>query len=195
MLKIEFTETEVAELFYWKERHPHPRVRKKMSVLHLKSQNLPHKEIKQLERICENTLLGYLREYQQPNGLEALKETRFHKTASDLAAHADMLTTYFREHPPATSKEAAAKVEELTGIRRSPERVRVFLKKQGMAFRKVGMIPAKADVGAQEKFLAEQLEPRIQEAHEGKRTLFLSMPPTLSLPPFSVSCGHSPVCS
>ncbi|QQZ28130.1 hypothetical protein HMY34_04800 [Thiothrix subterranea] len=36
-LKITFTDDEVAELFYWKERHPHPRVRKKMSVLYLKS--------------------------------------------------------------------------------------------------------------------------------------------------------------
>jgi hypothetical protein len=40
------------------------------------------------------------------------------------------------------------------------------------------MIPAKADVEAQEKFLENELKPRIQEAQEGKRALFLSMPPT-----------------
>ncbi|WGZ94488.1 MAG: hypothetical protein QJT81_00445 [Candidatus Thiothrix putei] len=73
-LKITFTEDEIAELFYWKERHPHPRVRKKMSVLYLKSQQLTHKEIKRLERITEATLLAYLNAYLQPNGLEALKE-------------------------------------------------------------------------------------------------------------------------
>ena len=44
---------------------------------------------------------------------------------------------------------------------------------QGMAIRKVGMVPAKADVAAQEKFLAEELRPRLQEARDGKRTLFL----------------------
>jgi transposase len=178
-LKIAFTDDEVADLFYWKERHPHPRVRKKMSVLYLKSQQLAHKEIKRLERITEATLLAYLNAYQQPNGLEVLKEIRFNKPKSDLMGHKDKLEAYFREYPPATSKAAAAKVEELTGIRRSPDRVRIFMKRIGMDIRKVGMIPAKADVEAQEKFLENELKPRLQEAKEGKRALFLSMPPTL----------------
>jgi transposase len=173
MLKMDFTETEVEELFYWKERHPHPRVRKKMSVLYLKSQKLPHKEIKRLEQISENTLLGYLTEYQQANDLEALKQTRFYKPQSELAAHKETLAAYFSKHPPATCKEAAAKVEALTGIKRSPNRIRIFMKNMGMDIRKVGMIPAKADVAAQEKFLADKLEPRLQEARDGKRALFL----------------------
>jgi len=41
------------------------------------------------------------------------------------------------------------------------------------------MIPAKADVEAQEKFLHEALEPRIAEAQAGNRSPFLSMPRTL----------------
>ena len=64
-------------------------------------------------------------------------------------------------------------MEALTGIKRSPNRVRIFMKNMGMDIRKVGMIPAKADVAAQEKFLADELEPRLQEAREGKRALFL----------------------
>lgn len=151
MLKIDFTDDDVTELFYWKERHPHARVRKKMSVLYLKSQNLPHKEIKRLEQISENTLLGYLREYQQPNGLEELKKTNFYQPKSALAAHTDTLVASFLKDPPATSKEAAARVEQLTGIKRSPDRVRVFMKKLGMDIRKVGMIPAKADVAAHKR--------------------------------------------
>lgn len=176
-LKITFTDDEVADLFYWKERHPHPRVRKKMSVLYLKSQQLRHKEIKRLERITEATLLAYLTAYQH-NGLEGLKAIRFIKPQSDLMAHKDKIATYFRENPPATSKAAAAKIEELTGIKRSESRVRIFMKNIGMDIRKVGMIPAKVDVEAQEKFLENELKPRIQEAREGKRALFLSMPLT-----------------
>lgn len=60
----------------------------------------------------------------------------------------------------------------LTGIKRGREQVRVFLKKVGLKPRKVGMIPAKADVEAQEKFLHEALEPRIAEAQSGNRSLF-----------------------
>ena len=47
------------------------------------------------------------------------------------------------------------------------------MKKLGMNIRKVGMMPAKADVAAQEKFLTQELEPRLQEARDGKRALFL----------------------
>lgn len=173
MVKMDFTDEESTELLYWKEHHSHARVRKKMSVLYLKSQKLSHKEIKRLERISENTLLKYLREYQQPNGLEELKKTNFYRPKSALEEYADILRAYFLEKPPASSNEAAAMVEKLTGLKRSPERVRIFMKKMGMKIRKVGMIPAKADVEAQEKFLVNELEPRLQQAREGKRALFL----------------------
>jgi len=59
---------------------------------------------------------------------------------------------YFREHPPATVKQAMNKIEELTGIKRSENRVREFLKSIGMKPRKIGSIPAKADPEKQEIF-------------------------------------------
>ena len=51
-----------------------------------------------------------------------------------------------------TIKEAAAKIYEPTGIRRSESRARALLKRIGIERRKVGHIPAKADVEAQEVF-------------------------------------------
>lgn len=45
---------------------------------------------------------------------------------------------------------AAARIETLTGIARKPTQVRQFLHALGMQPRKVGMLPAKADVEAQE---------------------------------------------
>lgn len=44
------------------------------------------------------------------------------------------------------------KIEELTGIKRSPTQVRVFLKKIGMKCRKVGVMPSKADPEIQDAF-------------------------------------------
>jgi len=44
------------------------------------------------------------------------------------------LEAYFREHPPASVKQAMATIETLTGVRRSPERVRLFLKRMGQPF-------------------------------------------------------------
>ena len=173
MLKIKLTHEETTELLYWKVPHPHAKKKKKMSVLYLKSQKLTHKEIKRLERISENTLLKYLNEYMQPGGLENLKKICFYRPKSAMEEHADILRAYFLEHPPASSNEAAAMIEKLTGIKRTPDRARVFMKKLGMNIRKVGMIPAKADAAAQDNFLKEELEPRLQEARKGKRTLFL----------------------
>ena len=45
-----------------------------------------------------------------------------------------------------------AKIEELTGIRRSENRVREYLKSIGLKRYKVGLIPAKADGDQQEEF-------------------------------------------
>jgi transposase len=60
----------------------------------------------------------------------------------------------------------------LTGIKRGPTQTREFLKKLGMKPRKVGQIPAKADVKEQETFKEEKLEPRLAEAKAGKRVVF-----------------------
>lgn len=151
MIKIEFSDSDKAALSYERYHHPHPFVQRKMEALWLKSQGSAHKDICRLTDICSTTLTGYLREYQQ-GGVEALKTLPFRRPRSDLEDHRASLESYFREHPPASVKEAMAKIEELTGIRRSPDRVRAFLKRMGMKCRKVGMIPAKADVEVQEDF-------------------------------------------
>lgn len=57
-----------------------------------------------------------------------------------------------RKNPPASINQASSRIEELTGIKRSPTQVRVFLKKIGMKCRKVGVIPSKADPDVQEAF-------------------------------------------
>jgi hypothetical protein len=104
--------------------------------------------------------------------VEKLKELNFHRPQSQLVEHKRTLEEYFRAHPPATSAEAAARIEELTGIKGGPTQTREFLKKLGMKPRKVGQIPAKADVKEQEGFKEEQLEPRLAEARVGKRVVF-----------------------
>ena len=122
-------------------------------------------------QVCENALLAYLRQYQD-GGVERLKEIHFYSPKSELAQYTQTIEDYFLKNPPATINEAVAKIEELTGIRRSREQVRIFLKGLGLSPHKVGMIPAKADVQVQEKFLQEQLQPRIEQARAGKRVIF-----------------------
>ena len=171
MLQLEFTESEKQALHYERFHHPHPRVQLKMEVLWLKSQNLPHWQICQLTGISENTLRIYCKAYQE-NGIEKLKEINFYRPKSELEAHRTTLEDYFRSHPPATISEAIQQIEQLTGIRRSPTQVRVFLKSMGMRCLKVGCVPAKANVEEQEEYKQKKLEPRLEEAKAGKRAVF-----------------------
>lgn len=171
MIKIEFSEQDVENLHYERFHHPHPRVQIKMEALLLKSQNLSHKEICKILKISKQTLCLYLKQYQE-GGIDKLKEINFRKPESELAKYADSIEDYFRKHPVATINEAIAKIEELTGIRRSQTQVRKFLKSIGMKLRKVGVIPSKADDDKQEDFKKNELEPRLEEAKKGERAVF-----------------------
>lgn len=152
LLKLVFTAAAIEQLHHERFHHPHPRVQRKMEALYLKSQGYPHWEIAQLLRITEPTLLRYLRDYQS-GGIDQLKTLTFNRPQSALKQHQESLEGYFRAHPPKTLAQAAAKIAELTGIVRSREQVRHFLKAMGMSCRRVGVMPAKADPEAQEEFL------------------------------------------
>jgi len=151
MIRIEFSEEEKRALDYERYHHPHPHVQRKMEALWLKSQQLPHKDICRFTGISKHTLCTYLQAYKE-GGINKLKEINFYKPTSVLSLHAETIETYFREHPPASIKEARAKIYELTGITRSPTQVRQFLTSLGMRPRKVGMMPAKGDATKQDIF-------------------------------------------
>ena len=131
MIRIEFTEEEKQALHHERFHHPHPRVKQKMEALWLKSQGLTHQEIRRLTCISKPTLCAYLKDYQE-GGIEKLKEVNFYRPTSELAEYTSTIETYFRENPPATVKEATAKIEDLTGIKRSETQVRQFLSTLGI---------------------------------------------------------------
>ncbi len=139
MITISFSEAEKETLNRERYYHVHPRVRQKMETLWLKSQELPHQEICRLADISGPTLCSYLKDYQA-GGLEKLKLINFYQLESKLMAHRQTIETYFQEHPPATIKQAMAKIEDLTGLKRGETQVRTFLKAIGMKCRKVGML-------------------------------------------------------
>jgi len=151
MIRIAFSEEEKRALDYERYHHPHPHVQRKMEALWLKSQQLPHKDICKFAGISKHTLCTYLQAYNE-GGINKLKEINFYKPTSVLSLHTKTIETYFREHPPASIKEARAKIHELTGITRSPTQVRQFLTALGMRPRKVGMMQAKGDATKQATF-------------------------------------------
>lgn len=152
MLRLDFTEAQMRALDSARFHHQHPRVRRKMEVLWLKSQGLAHQDIARLAGVTGKTLRRYFQEYVE-GGFEGLKELHFRRPQSELLSHREAIVAYFRDHPPASIQEAGAAITRLTGLTRSPTQVRVFLKEKcGLKRRKTGTLPAKADPEAQETF-------------------------------------------
>jgi transposase len=172
MIRIEFTDEEVKQLHYERRYHEHPRVRQRMEALYLKALGYQHQEIGRVMQIDQKTLRSYLRMYQE-GGIEALKGLNFYQPVSELDEHCDEIKAAFEAQSPKSINEALERIEKLTGIRGSPTQVRQFLKeKLGMKRLKVGQVPAKADPEAQRVFLEKELEPRLEEAQQGKRHVF-----------------------
>ena len=175
MIKIDFTAEEIQQLNYERYHHPHPRVQRRMEVLYLKSQGLSHTQICQLCQISRPTLAKTLRQYQQ-GGIEGLKTLEYKGQPSLLNAHSDSVRAYFEQHPPRTSAEAQAVIEQLTGIKRSPTQIKAFLKRIGCRYRKVGYVPGKSSlpekIEEQEQFRQTRLEPLLEEAQRQERLVF-----------------------
>lgn len=159
MDQIECTTAEREALHYWRFHHPHPRVQCTMEALYLKSQGLSLQDVCRLCAISKTTFYRYLDEYRE-GGIAKLTEVPFHRRHSQLADYRAIIEADFRQRPPASVAEAAQRIAQLTGLKRGLTQVRQFLKSLGMKPRKVGHIPAKADVAAQETFKTEELEPR-----------------------------------
>src|SRR5712692_4502370 len=140
MIKIPFREAEIEAFRYWRFHHPDPRVQVRLEALYLRSQGVANGEILRLCGISKASFHRYLTAYAT-GGIEELKRIEHYRPQSEL-----------HQHPPATVTEAAARIEALTGVARKPTQVRQFLRSLGMKPLKVGMIPAKADVEAQETF-------------------------------------------
>lgn len=171
-MQIEFNAQEQEALDYERYHHPHPWVQRKMEVVWLKSLGKTVPEISQIATVSIPTVYRYLASYRA-GGIEKLKVLTFYRPQSALVEHKVQIETDFLNHPPATMKEAAHRLETLTGIKRSEPQVSQFLKSLGFKRRKVGMIPAKADPEKQTTFKQEQLEPVLEMAQQGEKKSIL----------------------
>jgi transposase len=151
MIKIAFAEVEIEALRYGRFHHPDPRVQVRLEALYLRSQGVANADIQRLCGISKASFHRFLTIYAS-GGIAALKRIEHYRPHSELHSHRPTLAAVFAQAPPATVAEAAARIAAVTGIERKPTQVRQFLHSLGMKPLKVGMIPARADVGVQETF-------------------------------------------
>jgi transposase len=193
MIKISVGEADIEALRDWRFQHPDPRVQVRMEALYLRSQQVAKGDILRLCGIskasCHRSLHAYV-----TGGLEQLKHFAPRRPRSALHHHRTTIAAAFQQRPPATVAEAAARIEAWTGSVRRPTQVRQFVKALGMPPRNVGMIPAKADVEAQEackKTVWSPGEPRPRPA-SARSSAWL--PPMWCLRPVWESSGAFNAC-
>ena len=129
--QFEFSPEIIEEINYQRYNHLAPIVQRRMDAIRLKAYGMLHKEIAEIIGIAENTLRDYFELYEQ-GGIEKLKELNYYHPESELKEHIVSLETYFREHPPATIKQAQHEVKVITGVERSETQIREFLKKNSI---------------------------------------------------------------
>jgi transposase len=178
MRTITFTAEERRDLAHDRYHHPDPRVQRKMEVLWLKSHGLNHDDIAAYADVSRRTVQRYLDEYLE-GGLPRLRRCPGHHPQSLLVEHESSLEEYFREHPPRSTQQARALIEQRTGVRRGLSQVRHFLKDHlGLRWRKVGAIPVppkktiEEHAREQATFVQEELEPRLEQARQGRRQVY-----------------------
>jgi transposase len=178
MRTFTFSAEDRQDLAHDRYHHPDPRVQRKMEVLWLKSHGLSHDDIATYADVSRRSVQRYLDEYLE-GGLSRLRRCPGHHPRSALVEHETSLEEYFQAHPPHSTKQARAIIEQRTGVRRGLSQVRHFLKDRlGLRWRKVGAIPVPPkktiEEHAQEQatFVQEQLEPRLKQARRGRRQVY-----------------------
>lgn len=169
---LQLSEAQLHELIYEIETSESNLVQNRMLSVYIREVcGLSYEQIGLICRLHPDVVGRYIRQYRK-EGLESLKTTNYRKNVSELDAFTDVLLAEFDRDPPKSINEAVSRISALTKIDRSPTRVKAFMARHGLKFRKMGYVPGKADPDKQEEWLKDTLSPHYQEAKEEKRHLF-----------------------
>jgi transposase len=187
MLQINLSETEIQRLNYERFYYPCPIVQKRIHAVYMKSTvkatNTTIGLLTGLKRQC----VGHWIQVYQIGGFDSLCQFNYGTNKSELASHSLSILQSFTERPPMSACEAKSRIEEITGISRSPTQIRNFMKRQGLRFIKTGHIPAKADAEKQKDWVKTTLKPAIKEARKGECHLLFMDAAHFILQPFICS--------
>jgi transposase len=177
MQHLTFTADDLSTIAFERYHHPEPFVQRKLEVLWLKSQGLTHPAIARLAGVSRSSVQRYLHEFRT-GGLDAIRRYPWKGQRGALDSHRASLEEYFRQHPPRSVRQAQHLIEERTGIRRGATQVRRFLRRLGLAPRRVAAVPLpprstpEDHARTQRQFLDADLEPVLAEARAGRRDVY-----------------------
>jgi transposase len=183
MLQLNLSDAETERLNYERYYYHCPHVQKRIQAVYFKTMGMNNKMIGKLTGLNHEIVGDWIRNYMK-GGFEALCQFKYGTNKSKLENYSQSILSSFTQWPPVTAGEAKARIEQLTGISRSPSQVRAFMNRHGLRHLQTGHIPAKADTEAQQKWVKEKLDPAIEEAQNGKCHLLFMDAAHFILQPF-----------
>lgn len=173
-LSLNVSEAEIEKLSYERYAYPQPMIQKRIFSVYLKAVfTFSNQDIGLITGLHANTVAHWISVYKQ-NGYEGLLSNNYGTNQSELESYAQSIFDSLGHQPARTAQEAVERIREMTGIERSCQQVRTFMKGHGLKFIKCGHIPAKADNEQQHQWMQNRLEPVIRAAQKGKcHLLFL----------------------
>jgi transposase len=171
MIEIDLSDNDCNSLKELHQHHIHHVIRQRANVILLRSVKLSNGQISNLTGLCETTIIDYVHRYVA-SGLQWVTTLNFRKPVSQLQSFDKIIKEYFATHSVSTISQACKEVQELTGITLQTTQMRTYLKSLDITWRKVGSVPAKVNIHAQQKFHDEQLIPKLDEARAGKRAVY-----------------------
>lgn len=168
MLRINLSQAEIARLNYERYYYPCPIVQKRIQAVYIKgTTDFSDTKAGQISGLHRHSVNHWVQSYQT-GGFESLCQYNYGTNKSELEYYSGSILNSFTERPPMSAREAKSRIEEMTGISRSPSQVRTFMKHHGLRYIKTGHIPAKADTEKQRQWVKTTLEPAIEQAKNGE---------------------------
>jgi transposase len=175
MIILELTEKQLDELYDEMLSNTSSLARKKCLIIYLRAKGYSRCEIADIARVDEDTVTNHVKIFAG-SGLQGLLKANYYKPKSQLEPYVEELKKLFEKNPPHTVNHAIELIFEQTGVCLKHSACQAFLKKMGMKCRRCGLVPGKANDDkeqqkAQQEFHDQKLQPRLDEAKQGKRTV------------------------
>jgi transposase len=186
-LSLNLSQAEIEKLSYERYAYPNPIIQKRIFAVYLKSDlNYSNQMIGLITGLHRHIVSYWINVYKE-KGFEGLVINNYGTNKSKLEEHAESILSSFSQRPPMNAAEATQRISEMTGINRSEQQVRAFMKRHGLRFIKCGHIPAKADNEAQNHWVETELKPVVEAAQQQQVHLLFCDAAHFVLQPFLCS--------
>lgn len=144
-LSSNISKAEIERLSYKRYAYPHAMIQKRIFSVYLKAvSTFSNRQIGFITGLHAITISHWIAIYEL-QGYEGLLCNHYGTNQSELQQHSACILTCLSKQPPRSAAEAAGRIREMTGVKRSLQQISTFMKGHGLRFIKCGHVPAKAD--------------------------------------------------